>query len=334
MKTSILCSLVLGLATAMGAGCAASTSSIGAADQGNGSGTGSGSAGTGDTSTGHPGSGSTQAHPDAGEAKPGSGSGSGTNAGDEADAGTPSTDAGAVDAGGSGASLGQTIATIALANVGEGACSTNSAGGSAFETSCTGNDGSPEYWCADFVQWVWAQAGVDTDGLDAAAGSFYVYGQNNNTLHSTPSLGDAVVFDYTGDGVATHVAIVIQLNADGTIETTSGDWNGDNGTEAQFASTSLVVLNSPAYAGVQGSVPDIMGMTISGFVSPAGSGGSASSDAGTGGAGCYSDTLSMEMPDNACVQSASDDTWYQCDNGSWVDRDTDPTACNGTYPLS
>ena len=54
---------------------------------------------------------------------------------------------------------------------------------------------------------------------------------------------------------------------------------------------------------------------------------------GNGGASCYSDTLGREMADNACVQSKFDDLWYQCDNGSWVDRWSDPTACNGVYPL-
>jgi hypothetical protein len=52
-----------------------------------------------------------------------------------------------------------------------------------------------------------------------------------------------------------------------------------------------------------------------------------------GGAGCYSGTLGKEMPDNACVQSKFDDLWYQCSNGSWVDRWTDPDACNGVHPL-
>jgi len=52
-----------------------------------------------------------------------------------------------------------------------------------------------------------------------------------------------------------------------------------------------------------------------------------------GGAACYSGTLKKEMPDNACVQSKFDDLWYQCDNGSWVDRWTDPAACNGVHPL-
>lgn len=80
----------------------------------------------------------------------------------------------------------QTIATIALANVGKMACSTNSKGGKAFDSSCTGNGGQPEYWCADFAMWVWAQAGADTSGLTAAAGSFYTYGLDHGTLHSSP----------------------------------------------------------------------------------------------------------------------------------------------------
>ena len=165
---------------------------------------------------------------------------------------------------------GTDIANLARANVGDGACSTNSAGGTAYESSCTGNGGEPEYWCADFAMWVWASVGADVSKLDAAAGSFYVYGQDNGTLSDTPAVGDAVVFDYQGGGVADHVALVTQVNGDGTIETVSGDWDGDNGTEAQFASTSKVVHNTPAYASTVGSSPAVMGMTISGFVAPLG----------------------------------------------------------------
>jgi len=53
----------------------------------------------------------------------------------------------------------------------------------------------------------------------------------------------------------------------------------------------------------------------------------------SGGADCYSGTLGKNMPDNACVQSKYDGLWYQCDNGGWVDRWTDPEACNGVHPL-
>ena len=48
---------------------------------------------------------------------------------------------------------------------------------------------------------------------------------------------------------------------------------------------------------------------------------------------CYSDTLGKEMPANACVQSKFDDLWYQCDDGSWVDRWSDPTACSSVHAL-
>jgi hypothetical protein len=57
------------------------------------------------------------------------------------------------------------------------------------------------------------------------------------------------------------------------------------------------------------------------------------SSGGNTGASCYSNTLGKEMPANACVQSKFDGLWYQCANGSWVDRWTDPDACNGVHPL-
>jgi hypothetical protein len=62
-------------------------------------------------------------------------------------------------------------------------------------------------------------------------------------------------------------------------------------------------------------------------------GGSSGGGGSTSAKGCYSDTLGREMQANACVQSRSDSAWYQCDNGSWVDRWDDPTACDGVYPL-
>jgi hypothetical protein len=71
----------------------------------------------------------------------------------------------------------------------------------------------------------------------------------------------------------------------------------------------------------------------SGGGSGTGSGSSGSSSGGSAPAGCYSDTLGKETPANACVQSKYDDQWYQCDDGDWVDRWTDPTACDGVYPL-
>jgi hypothetical protein len=163
------------------------------------------------------------------------------------------------------------VASLALANVGKGACSTNSKKGHAYDSSCTGNGGEPEFWCADFARWVWASAGAkDTDQLSAAAGSFYTYGQNHGTLSDTPTVGAAVVFNYHGGGSADHVAIVTSVNSNGTIETVSGDWGGESGSEAHFSSTSHVVHNTPAYAHAVGSTPGIMGMKISGFITAVG----------------------------------------------------------------
>ncbi|HEY4122416.1 MAG TPA: CHAP domain-containing protein, partial [Byssovorax sp.] len=165
---------------------------------------------------------------------------------------------------------GESVASIALANVGDMACGANSEDGTGYESSCDGNGGQPEYWCADFATWVWQTAGADVGGLTAAAGSFYVYGQDHGTLSDTPHVGDAVVFDYQGGGWADHVAIVSEVDGDGSIVTVSGDWNGQSGSEAFFSSTSHVIVNQPAYAGVVGSTPGVIGMTISGFISPVG----------------------------------------------------------------
>lgn len=51
-----------------------------------------------------------------------------------------------------------------------------------------------------------------------------------------------------------------------------------------------------------------------------------------GGAGCHSNTLGRTVVANSCVQSASNSKWYQCHNGTWVDRWTDPQACVAVYP--
>jgi hypothetical protein len=69
-------------------------------------------------------------------------------------------------------------------------------------------------------------------------------------------------------------------------------------------------------------------------VAGSGSGSSATGSAtGSGSGGCFSTTLGREAPENACVQDAANDVWYQCDAGEWVNRWTDPTQCNGIYPL-
>ena len=191
------------------------------------------------------------------------------------------------------------IASIALGELGGHACYPRGYG-----SSCTGNGGQPEYWCADFAKWVWQQAGADTSGLTAAAGSFYVYGQNHGTLHPWPSVGDAVVFDYAGGGYADHVALVTKVNANGTIEAVSGDWGGSGVSEAAFSSTSTVALNAPAFSSAVGDTPGPIGMTISGYVSPAGAGG--------GGCQGYEDGLYC----GGDYVSGDPSTLYRCSAGN------------------
>jgi hypothetical protein len=128
---------------------------------------------------------------------------------------------------------GQDIVNFARANLGKGTCSTNSLGGTGFETSCKSNGGSPQYWCADFAKWVWKNSRVeDLAGLTPAAHSFYTYGIDRRTLSVTPQISTVALFsnrngDATSDGGGIHhVAIVSQVNVDGTIEAISGGGNG------------------------------------------------------------------------------------------------------------
>jgi hypothetical protein len=110
------------------------------------------------------------------------------------------------------ATTAERIVAIAVANLGKGACSKNSAGGKGFYTSSNGAGGQPEAWCADFVKWVWAEAGMDVEWLTPAAGSFGEYGP----VMTTPQVGDAALYNYDGQGYADHVTLVVAVNANGT----------------------------------------------------------------------------------------------------------------------
>ena len=177
-----------------------------------------------------------------------------------------------------------TAGSLAADNIGKtaGTCATtpthNSLGGDQFEYSCAGGySGGPEYWCADFAKWVWANSGYDTSGLTAAAQSFYEYGQSHGTFHGTAQAGDAVVYSSSPGGYADHVAIVTAVNSDGSIVTANGDWGGQGGSGmAHFAVTSSVVkITVPAAQASAGSWVPAADYYITGIVGPSGSGGSA-----------------------------------------------------------
>ncbi|PWK86520.1 VCBS repeat protein [Lentzea atacamensis] len=141
------------------------------------------------------------------------------------------------------AATGQQIADLANANQGKMACDTNSLGGLYFLSSCTGNGGRPEYWCADFAKWVWMNAGgINTANLTPAARSFYSYGAGAGTLSNTPHVGDAAVFSDTNSAAdIDHVGIVTAVNSNGTVAIQNGNYGGQDGDQAHFAGTSRVV---------------------------------------------------------------------------------------------
>lgn len=165
-------------------------------------------------------------------------------------------------------SLGAKIAAIAIGEKGMTACSGMTSGKPGYFTSChsDGKNGPPELWCSDFARWVWWKAGaLYTDRLTNAAGSFGIYGP---VRPDNPRVGDAVLFNYNAaHHTADHVAIVIQVNADGTIVSIGGDENGQlGGSDQLYASTSCVFQDRP-YNGAHNSM-DGPGHPLSGYVSP------------------------------------------------------------------
>jgi hypothetical protein len=149
------------------------------------------------------------------------------------------------------ADLSQTIAGIALSQVGVSDTpavtnfngvdcdpySTLVAGFSADSDGCGydagfGVQNENETWCADFNKWVWQQAGItaDMNTLNAGAVSFYDWavdqGQNPQLDTGTPQVGDSILFFSPGNFpyLADHVGIVTSVSSDGTIDMVNGDF--------------------------------------------------------------------------------------------------------------
>ena len=123
---------------------------------------------------------------------------------------------------------GSQIVSIANANLGKGYCSTNSAGGTGFDSSCTADNGKGEFWCGDFVSWVWQQAGVPVPATNPASVPSWIDTSAYHPLNSgyTPQPGDAVVFgDDQYPSAGSHVAIVTNY-ADGLLSDIGGDEGG------------------------------------------------------------------------------------------------------------
>jgi hypothetical protein len=154
---------------------------------------------------------------------------------------------------GSAGSIGQTIAAIALGQVGvtvnPAETSFNYVDCDPYSTlvgppvpnenGCGYNsnfsvENTNETWCSDFAKWVWQQAGVTAgmNTLNAGATSFYSWGQQQGetlTVDPTdPAVGDAFVVyppgPVGGDDSADHVGIVVGVNSDGTVNLVNGDF--------------------------------------------------------------------------------------------------------------
>jgi hypothetical protein len=70
-----------------------------------------------------------------------------------------------------------------------------------------------EEWCSDFSQWVWKNAGIDTTGITGASKTFVTWGRARKQflqgIHSTPAVGDAVVWGVLNPLWGAHVGIVV-----------------------------------------------------------------------------------------------------------------------------
>jgi PKD repeat protein len=101
-----------------------------------------------------------------------------------------------------------------------------------------------EAWCSDFNKWVWERAGVtaDMNTLNAGSVSFYDWaldqGESLAPDSGTPAAGDSIVFfgpgTITPDRYADHVGIVTAVNADGTINMVNGDFLGASNISVEY----------------------------------------------------------------------------------------------------
>lgn len=109
-------------------------------------------------------------------------------------------------------------------------------------TGCS-NGWRTEEWCSDFALWVWRQAGITVGGLTAAASTFYAYGQQHSTWHTTnPRVGDAVVFNLSSSGTyASHVGLVTAVNGASITMISGNSHNSADGQDDIIGQANLAV---------------------------------------------------------------------------------------------
>lgn len=95
-----------------------------------------------------------------------------------------------------------------------------------------GLDGQP--WCMMFIQWVFAQAGVELPVKTASCGTFMRAAQaHGRWVTSNYQPGDVVIYDFPGGGATDHCGLLVTPLTTGvrTIEGNTGTGNDANGGE-------------------------------------------------------------------------------------------------------
>jgi cell wall-associated NlpC family hydrolase len=123
------------------------------------------------------------------------------------------------------AALRQEILKVAGSQVGTLESGTNQGGASKYQAAF---GRGPEPWCADFVSWVFSQAGQETNSPYCPTFVQQLKRQGRWKGHQNPEAGDMVFFDWDGDQSPDHVGIVKSVNGDGTITTIEGNTHNPN----------------------------------------------------------------------------------------------------------
>ena len=90
-------------------------------------------------------------------------------------------------------------------------------------------------WCAMFVSWVFAQAGMPLRITTDKGFAYCPYGvhwfREHGQMYRAPAVGDVVFYDWRADGVSDHVGIVEAVHGDGTFTAIEGNTSFGNDSD-------------------------------------------------------------------------------------------------------
>lgn len=125
--------------------------------------------------------------------------------------------------------------------------------------------GSAYPWCCAFIWWLFNECGLSNlfvgGSKTAYCPNVEKFYKSIGQWHSTPKVGDIVLFDFTGKGLAGHIGIVEKVNADGSIVAIEGNTSltsNDNGGSVMRRTRKRGVIRGfarPQYDGATTSQP-------------------------------------------------------------------------------